>query len=106
MNKTKTKVKVKQQAPQEEVAQEEYPMVPPEVHFLADRYIVKVPMSDPHFSSPWELRVHVARLLQRHLGDEVELTSMKVKKPRFIGKTKARLLKQEPCARAIVTVNF
>lgn len=106
MNKTKTKGKIKQPAPLEEAAQEEYPMVPPEVHFLADRYVVKVPMSDPHFSSPWELRVHVARLLQRHLGDEVELTSMKVKKPHLIGKTKARLFKQEPCARAVVTVKF
>jgi hypothetical protein len=102
----KTKTKAKEQFVQEPEAPEEYPMVPPEVHFLADRYVVKVPLSDPHFSSPWELRVHVARLLQRHLGDEVELTSIKVKKPRLIGKTKAKLLKQELCAKAIVTVNF
>ena len=85
---------------------EDYPMLPPEVHFLADRYVVKVPMSDPHFSSPWELRVHVAKLLQRHLGDEVEMTSIKVRKPHLIAKAKARVLKQEPCAKAIVTINF
>lgn len=93
-------------ATQEDIPQEEYVMVPPEVHFLADRYVVKVPVSDPHFSSPWELRVHVAKLLQRHLGDEVEVASMKVRRPHIIAKTKAHLLKQEPCAKAIVTINF
>src|SRR3954462_6644256 len=90
----------------EENFQEDYLMAPPETHFLADRYVVKVPISDPHFESPWELRVHVAKLLKHHLGDEVELTSMKVKKPHLIAKTKAKVLKQEPCARAIVTIKF
>jgi hypothetical protein len=104
MNKTKNKVKPPQT--QEEVSQGDYPMVPPETHFLADRYVVKVPISDPHFQNPWELRVHVAKLLKRHLGDEVELTSMKVKKPHLIARTKAKVLKQEPCARAIVTIKF
>jgi hypothetical protein len=65
----------------EENFQEDYPMAPPETHFLADRYVVKLPISDPHFESPWELRLHVAKLLKHHIGDEVELTSMKVKKP-------------------------
>jgi hypothetical protein len=104
MNKTKSKLKNIQS--EEVVPQEDYPMAPPETHFLADRYVVKVPISDPHFESPWELRLHVAKLLKRHIGDEVELTSMKVKKPHLIAKAKARVLKQVPCARAIVTIKF
>ena len=103
----KTKTQSKQAVSQtEEPVQEEYVMVPPEVHFLADRYIVKLPISDPHFADPWELRVHVAKVLESRLGDEVEMTSMKVRKPHLLAKTKARLLKREPVARAIVTVKF
>jgi hypothetical protein len=104
MNKTKSKLKNIQS--EEVVPQEDYPMAPPETHFLADRYVVKLPISDPHFESPWELRLHVAKLLKHHIGDEVELTSMKVKKPHLIAKAKARVLKQVPCARAIVTIKF
>lgn len=82
------------------------PVVPPEVRFLADRYVVELPLSDPHFASPWDLRVHVAKILENRLGDEVELTSMKVRHPHLIAKTKAKLLKREPCARAYVTIKF
>lgn len=102
MNKTKTKINDQET----EEAQEDFPLVPPEIHFLADRYVIKLPLSDPHFESPWELRVHVAKILENHLGDEVELTSMKVKKPHLIAKRVARLKGQEPCARAIVTIKF
>jgi hypothetical protein len=100
------KAKIVKAQKEDLLTQEDYPMAPPETHFLADRYVVKVPISDPHFESPWELRLHVAKLLKRHIGDEVELTSMKVKKPHLIAKTKARVLKQVPCARAIVTIKF
>jgi hypothetical protein len=102
----KTKSKVKKAEVDQKIVQEDYPMVPPEVHFLADKYVVKVPISDPHLDSPWDLRVHVAKLLQSHLGDEIELTSMKVKKPHLIAKAKAKVFKHEPCAKAIVTIKF
>jgi hypothetical protein len=100
VNKTKIKTLV-----QEETA-EDLPFAPPEVRYLSERYIVELPVSDNHFGNPWELRVHVAKILERHLGDEVQLTSMKIKKPHLLSKTKARFKKQEPCARLYVTVKF
>ena len=90
----------------QEILTDDLPIVPPEVHFLADRYIIKLPLSDEHFADPWGLRVHVAKILESRLGDEIELTSLKIKKPHLIAKTKARLLKSEPYARAIVTIKF
>jgi hypothetical protein len=86
--------------------QQDLPLIPPEVRFLSDRYIVKLPLSDPHFKNPWELRLHVAKILEGHLGDTIELTSLKIRRPHFIAKTKARLLKREPYARAYVTLKF
>jgi hypothetical protein len=100
----KTKKLKKDEA--EELNFETLPVVPPEVHFLADRYVVKLPLSDPHLASPWDLRVHVAKILTRQLGDEIEMDSLKVKKPHLIAKSVARLRKQEPCARAYVTIKF
>jgi ubiquitin-protein ligase len=101
VNKTK---KLKEEI-QEDI-QEDYPMVPPEVHFLSDRYMVKLPLGDPHFSNAWDLRVHVAKVLESHLGDAVELTSMKVKKPHLLRKSVAKIRRQELYARAYVTVKF
>ena len=89
-----------------ESSQPDLPLIPPEVHFLADRYMVKLPLSDPHFANPWELRVHVAKILERHLGDQIELTSMKVRRPHLLAKTKAKLRGQTPYARAYVTLKF
>lgn len=83
-----------------------FPLIPPEVHFLANQYIFKLPMDDLRSRSPWELRVHVAKMLEYHLGDEVEMTGMKIKKPHLIAKAKARVLRREPYARAIVTIKF
>ncbi len=82
------------------------PLVPPEVRFLANQYVFKLPLEDLRSKSPWELRVHVAKMLEYHLGDEVEMTGMKIKKPHLIAKTKARVFRREPYARAIVTIKF
>lgn len=99
MNKTKNKIP-------EEISQEDLPLVPPEVHYLSESYVVKLPLNDERLHKLWELRVYVARILERHLGDEVQLTSLKVKKPHIIAKRKAGLRGQEPCARAYVTIKF
>ncbi|SRR6266404_7399622 len=86
---------------------DDMPFVPPEIHELAEQYIVQLPASDPYFTkSRWEQRLHIERILEQRLGDAVQLTSIKVRKPHIIAKTKARLLKCEPCARAFVTIKF
>jgi len=82
------------------------PLVIPDQHYLAERYLVRIPVGDSHFKSKWELRKYAVELLEKKLGDDVQLASMKVKQPHLAAKTKARLLKREPCARAFVTVKF
>jgi len=89
-----------------EETMEDLPFAPPEVHYLSEHFIVNVPVSDKRLSDPWELRLHVLKVLEERLGDEVQLTSMKVRKPHLIAKSKAILLKREPCARAFVTIKF
>ena len=105
MTKTKTK-KTNAVLPEEELQPEEYPMVPPEVHFLSDKYVVKLPVSQLPSGSAWDLRLHIAGVLEQRLGDHVEVKSLKLKKPHLIAKSKARLLKREPVVRAYVTVEF
>jgi len=105
MAKTKNKPK-KQLIQEDELQPEEYPMVPPEIRFLSDRYVVKLPVSQMPKGSAWDLRLHIATVLEQRLGDHVEVKSLKVKRPRLIAKSKARLLKREPVVRAFVTVEF
>ena len=98
MNKTKIK--------DTQDSQENYPLIPPEVHFLADKYLVKLPLSELQFEDPWDLRLRVAEILEGHLGDHVELTSLKVKKPHLLAKSAARFRRQPVYARAYATINF
>jgi hypothetical protein len=85
---------------------EDLPFAPPELRYLAERYIVRIPITDKHFESRWELRVYAEKVLEEQLGDTVQLTSMRVKKPHIITKAKAKLRKEVPHARLLVTVKF
>jgi hypothetical protein len=85
---------------------EDLPFAPPEMHYLAERYIVRIPLDDEHFADRWQLRVYAERVLEQQLGDTVQLTSLRVKKPHVIAKSKAKLLKRPPMARLVVTVKF
>lgn len=84
----------------------ELDVIPPETRYLSERYVLKVPVSDRHFQSPWHLRLYALELLEKEIGDEVQLTSMKVKKPRAVAKSAARLRGREPHARLYVTIKF
>jgi hypothetical protein len=85
---------------------ESLPVVTPELHYLSAKYIVRVPLSDNHLKNRWELRKYAEKLIESKLGDEVQLTNMKVKRPHLLAKSKARILKREPSARLLVTVKF
>ena len=98
------KTKVIEDIPEETL--EELPFVPPETHELSERYIVRVPLSQAPWHDRWQLRLYAEKELEQRLGDQVQLTSMKVHKPHLLSKTKARLLKREPEARLIVTIKF
>ncbi|MGH7156811.1 MAG: hypothetical protein ACREGG_01735 [Candidatus Saccharimonadales bacterium] len=102
----KIRFRVKEDKELDAILRHELPVAPPETRFLSERYIVELPIASTSFDDPWQLRVHVAKVLESHLGDEVQLTSMKIRHPHLVAKTKAKLLKREPCARAFVTIKF
>jgi hypothetical protein len=111
MPKPKTKkaqTKIKDSAAPEEIPEtlENLPFAPPETHYLAECYTVRVPLSQAPLHDRWQLRLYAEKELERRLGDFVQLTSLKVRKPHLISKTKARLLKREPEARLLVTIKF
>ena len=90
--------------PQEEP--EDLPFAPPDLDYLSEIYVVEVPLDDTHLSNRWQLRLYAEHILQRRLGDEVQLTSLRVKRPHVVGRTKAKLFKHVPVARLYVTVKF
>jgi hypothetical protein len=83
-----------------------FDLVPPETHYLSSSYMVRIPVTDKHLRDRWELRKHAAKLVERSIGDEVQITSFKVKKPHMVRKSVARLRGQVPYARAYVTIKF
>ena len=82
------------------------PVVIPDQHYLAERYLVKIPASDKRLKNKWELRKYAAKLVENKIGDEIQLTALKVKKPHLISKTRAKLFDSEPQVRLYVTVKF
>ena len=92
--------------PKDEEKLEQLPFAPPETHYVSERYIIEVPASDVRHKSPWKLRLYAVSQLSSKLGDEAQVTSLKVKKPHLVAKSKARLLKRPPQARLFVTVKF
>lgn len=85
---------------------EELPFAPPDLHYLSERYVVRVPISQAPLDDRWQLRLYAEKELESRLGDSVQLTSMKVRKPHLAAKAKARILRREPTARLFVTVKF
>ena len=85
---------------------EEAPMQPPEPEYISAKFKLKLPVSDPHFDTPWELRKYSTRLVVNKVGDEVQVTDMKIKQPGFFSRLWARLRGREPEAKVFVTVKF
>jgi hypothetical protein len=99
-------IKTKTTVIETELDEDRFDLVPPETHYLSSRYIIKIPVSDKHLKDRWELRKHAAKLLENSLGDEVQVTKLKLKKPHALHKRVARLRGRTPYARAYVTVKF
>src|SRR3954467_2291622 len=103
---SKVKIKTKDLIEEPETM-EELPFVPPEIRELAELYVVDLPVSDPHLADrPWDLRLHIEKILENRLGDAVQLTSIKIRKPHALSRRVAKLRRREPCARAYVTIKF
>lgn len=79
---------------------------PPEPQYIAEKEVFEIPLSDPRLNKPWELRLYATELVKQRIGDEAQVTSLKVKRPRLIRKTLARLHGREPQARLYVTIKF
>ena len=79
---------------------------PPEPGYIAEKEVFEIPISDERLNKPWELRLYAAELVAKKVGDQAQVTAVKVKKPRLARKTLAKLRKQEPQARLYVTIKF
>lgn len=79
---------------------------PPEPEYISSLYVLKIPLYDPHFDDPWELRVYAARLLKDQMGDDSQITDLRVKKPHLFNRIVKRILRKELLAKLYVTVKF
>ena len=79
---------------------------PPEPQYISTKQVFEISHMDSRLAKPWKLRLYATELVKQRVGDEVQVTSIKVKKPRLMRKTLAKVRKQEPQARLIVTIKF
>lgn len=98
--------KINIQKVQDEIGEDDFSVIPPEPDYIAERYVLKLPVDDRHFASRWDLRLHAEKLLERQLGDKVQLTSLKVKKPSLANRGVSKALKRTPEARLFITIKF
>lgn len=85
---------------------ENAPMQPPEPEYISAKFKLKLPVDDPHFGDKWDLRVYAAKLIESKVGDEAQVTDLKVKQPGLLARCWARLLRRTPDARLFLTVKF
>jgi hypothetical protein len=85
---------------------EEMPMEPPETDEIKEQYLLKIPVTDGHLKDPEELRKYAVKLLEKQLGDDVELKAVKVKKPHLLSRGISKLFGRVPQATLYCTVKF
>jgi len=79
---------------------------PPEPGYIAEKQVFLIPMSESRLRTPWGLRLYAEELIKERLGDDAQITSVKLKSPKLISKAKAKISRQEPPARLCVTIKF
>ena len=79
---------------------------PPEPGYIAEKQVFLISMNESRMRTPWGLRLYAEELVRERLGDDAQITSVKVKKPKLMSKAKAKLSHQEPPARLCVTIKF
>lgn len=82
------------------------PFEPPEPAYVAEVYVLKIPVTDKHFKSPWELRKHALKMIEKELGDSVQLTDLKVNLPNPWSRGLSKLLRKTPQAKLRATIKF
>lgn len=82
------------------------PFEPPEPGYVTEEYVLKIPVTDKHLKNPWELRKHAAKLIEKELGDSVQMTDLKVHMPGPLIRTFSRLFRKIPQAKLHATIKF
>lgn len=85
---------------------DQLPFQPPEITYISSVHVLKIPVTDEHLGHPWQLRLYAAELLAQEIGDEAQMTELKVKGPSVLSKSVARLFKRTPNARLYATIKF
>lgn len=85
---------------------DEFPLQPPEPDYVSEEYVMSVPYEPDKFSDRWKLRLLAEELLEKQIGDQVQLTSLRVKKPNLASRVVAKILRRQPQARLYATVKF
>lgn len=86
--------------------EDKLPFEPPDSTYVSENYILKIPVTDIHLKNSWELRKYAEKLIEKELGDYVQLTDLKVKKPGPLSLAVSRLLRKVPRAKLHVTIKF
>jgi hypothetical protein len=92
--------------PKQKPANEKLAFEPPEPGYIAEQEVFEIPLSDPRLKDPWALRLYATELVRQKIGDEAQVTAVKVKHPGTLRKALAKLKKQEPQARLYATIKF
>lgn len=82
------------------------PFEPPEPKYVSEDYVLKIPVTDKHFKDPWELRKYAAKLIEKELGDSVQMTDLKVHMPSAVSRGFSKLFRKVPQAKLHATIKF
>jgi hypothetical protein len=81
-------------------------IAPPVAESISAKYIIKLPVSDAHFKNLEAIKAYATKLLEKKLGDDVEINRLKIKKPGLASKLVSKVFDKTPNARLYITVDF
>lgn len=90
----------------QKVESEKLAFEPPEPQYITEREKFMIDLSDTRLKNPWGLRLYASELVRQKIGDDAQITSVKVKKPGLFRKTLIKLKGQKPYALLYVTIKF
>ena len=85
---------------------EELDIAPPVPECISAHYLIKVPASDRHLKSDESINSYATKLLEKKLGDKIELKSLRVSKPGLTNRATSKLFRKTPNAKLYATVEF
>ncbi len=74
--------------------------------FIYESYTVAVPLKDSFLDDPTEVKKYAKKTIKKHLGDEVDVSKVKVKKPGMFKKSMSKLVGRQPMAHLLVVTKF